>query len=59
MQEKFLINGIITATSIEQVRMQDYIEVKLEDGQVVIITASVSGRLKIGLKIEEGAILRE
>ena len=57
MQGKSLINGIIIATSIEQVRMQDYIEVKLEDGQEVIITASVSGQLKIGLKIEEDAIL--
>lgn len=51
MEGKVLLNGIIIASSIEKVRMQDYIEVKLEDGQVVIITASVSGRLKIGLKI--------
>lgn len=56
MQGISLINGIIIATSIEQVRIQDYMEVKLEDGQVVIITASVSGRLKIGFKIEENTI---
>lgn len=48
-----LINGVIIEDSIEQAKKQDYIEVKLEDEQVVIITASISGRLKIGLKIDE------
>lgn len=59
MQENSLINGIITAASIEQAKIQDYIEVKLEDGQVLIITASVSGRLKIGLKISGSMLLKE
>lgn len=59
MQEKSLINGIITAASIEQAGIQDYIEVELEEGQVLIITASVSGRLKIGLKINGNMILKE
>lgn len=53
MQSISLINGIITEISIGQLSIQDYIEVQLGDGQVVIITASVSGRLKIGLKIED------
>lgn len=48
-----LINGKIVAASMEQVKMQDYLEVKLDDGQVVIITASVNGCLKIGIKTEE------
>ena len=52
MEHISLINGIVIGASIEQFKEQDYIEVKLENGQVVIITASVSGRLRIGLKMK-------
>lgn len=50
MQQNSLLNGIIIETSIQEAGIQDHIEVKLEDGKVVIITASASGQLKIGLK---------
>lgn len=53
MNEISLINGIVIFDSINQETCQDYIEVKLESGQTVIITASVSGSLKIGLNIDE------
>lgn len=48
-----LINGIVTFDSINQNGCQDCIEVKLEDGKTVIITASADGHLKIGLNIDE------
>lgn len=47
-----LINGIVIATSVGQIKVQDYIEIKLESGRVVIVTASTNGRLKIGLKVD-------
>jgi hypothetical protein len=52
MREIVLINGIITNSSIGQNKEQDYIEIKLQDGQYIIITGAVNGSLKIGIKIE-------
>lgn len=53
MDKISLTNGIVISDSINQEACQDYIEVKLEGGQRVIVTASVSGCLKIGLNIDE------
>ena len=52
MEDISLVNGIVISISIDQFKEQDYIEVKLESGQVVIITATVNGRLRIGLKMD-------
>lgn len=52
MREIVLKNGIITNSSIGQNKEQDYIEIKLQDGQYIIITGAVNGSLKIGIKIE-------
>lgn len=53
MDKISLINGMITFASINQNACQDCIEIKIENGQTVIITASAGGHLKIGLNIDE------
>lgn len=52
MERLSLEKGVIISDSINCVDCQDYIEVKLQDEKIVIITASCNGSLKIGLKIE-------
>lgn len=52
MDKNSLINGVVIDISIGQFTQQDYIEIELEDGQIIIITASSGGCLKIGLKLE-------
>lgn len=52
MNEEILLDGIVKGASIRQPKSQDYIEIELKDGQVVVMTASIDGRLKIGIKIE-------
>lgn len=47
-----LENGVIILDSINKEGVQDYIEVKLKDGNIVLITASCNGCLKIGLKLD-------
>lgn len=54
MEKMSLEKGVIISDSINCVGSQDYIEVKLQDEKVVIITASCDGRLKIGLKLNDG-----
>lgn len=52
MEEISLISGVIILESISKMESQDYIEIMLQDGQVIILTASNNGRLKIGRKYE-------
>ncbi len=53
MEKVSLEKGVIISDSINCVGSQDYIEVKLQDEKIVIITASCNGRLKVGLKLDD------
>lgn len=51
MEDELLINGIVVFESIGKENGQDYIEVKLKNNKIVIITATANGNLKIGIKL--------
>lgn len=53
MEGKSLDGGIIVSTSINNPKTQDYIEVKLPNREMVIITASANGKIRIGRKLDE------
>lgn len=52
MNEISLVNGVVIAESIGQVENQDYIEIQLQNGLVIMITGSAGGNLKLGIKLD-------
>lgn len=48
MDKLSLTNGLIIEASINNKEGQDYLEIQLKNGEIIIVTASVGGRLKIG-----------
>ena len=52
MLENSLLEGRIIKISLEHSNIQDYIEVMLSDGNIVVVTASINGKLMIWTKID-------
>lgn len=56
MEYDFLMNGIVVAQSIKRMTSQDFIEIQLENGKRIIITASAGGHLKVGINPDAIAV---
>lgn len=48
MDKIILKNGKIINAEIGEMKIQDYIEIRLKTGETVIVTATSGGKLKIG-----------
>ena len=53
MKMDAIVNGVIISGSINRAESQDYIEIKLDNGGIVILTSSAGGNLKLGKKIDD------
>lgn len=46
-----LLGGIVVKSSLNENHYQDYVEIRLLNGDTILLTSSPSGKFKIGKKI--------